>query len=274
MESPSDRPRAGHLQVPDMEHLIPERRMRHLFVVGSTLIAGAILLQPTPARAQAPAAPTITVSADATLQVPADSVTFTLSWLLGAAPGDAQQPEDDKTITDLKALLHDAGAGAVPIRFSATPSWMSYNSDDDNAERAQRTRRVEVTLTGRSVITAVLTRLRNHPVLRVDDSDFDCTCREAMQHQASAMAFAKARGRAEALATAAGGHLHGLRMVTNQPFGMYMGYQEGRVSASYANAGNAPQPPSRITSQPSGDGLQIPLLNVREMVYTVWELGE
>jgi uncharacterized protein YggE len=236
-------------------------------------MAGAMLMQPAPALAQKAAAPTVTVSGEATLQVPADSVTLTLSWLLGAAPGDAQQPEDDKTVADLKALLREAGAGSATLRFSAMPSWMMYDSDD-NPDRAQRTRKVDITLTGRSVITAVLTRLRNHPVFRIDRSDFDCTCRETVQHQASALAFARARGRAQALATAAGGHLHGLRMVTNQPFGMYMGYQEGRVSASYANAGNAPQPPSRTTSQPSGDGLQIPLLDVREMVYTVWELGE
>jgi uncharacterized protein YggE len=236
-------------------------------------MAGAMATIPGVALAQQQAAPTVTVSAQATLQVPADSVTLTLSWLLGAAPGNAQQPEDDKAVADLKTLLSEAGAANVPLRFSAMPSWMMYNSDD-NPDRAQRTRKVDVTLTGRPVITAVLVQLRNHPVLRIDRSDFDCTCREAVQHQASALAFARARGRAEALAAAAGGHLHGLVTVTNQPYGMFAGFQEARVSASHVSAGKPPQPPRGEALQPSGDGLQIPLLDVQEMVYTVWELGE
>jgi uncharacterized protein YggE len=236
-------------------------------------MASAMLMQPAPALAQQAAAPTVTVSGEATLQVPADSVILTLSWLLGAAPGDAQQPEDDKTVADLKTLLREAGAGSVPLRFSSMPSWLAYRSDDD-PDRAQRTRKVDVTLTGRPVITAVLVRLRNHPVFRIERSEFDCTCREMVQHQASAQAFARARGYAEALATAAGGHLHGLVTVTNQPYGMIAGFQEASVSASYVSAGKPLQPPRSGTLPTSGDGLQIPLLDVQEMVYTVWELGE
>ena len=247
--------------------------MRYFLVARSSLMTGVITLMPAAALAQKPAAPTVTVSAEATLQVPADSVTITLSWILGAAPGVAQQPEDDKTVADLKALLRDVGAGTAPIRFNAMSPWMSYQSDD-HPDRTQRTRTVDVTLTGRPVITAVLTRLRNHPVFRLDRSDYDCTCREAVQHQASALAFARARGRAEALATAAGGHLRGLLTVTNQPYGMYAGFQTVAMSAGYVSD-RAPSPPPRTGSLLlSGDGLQIPLLDVQEMVYTVWELGE
>jgi hypothetical protein len=52
------------------------------------------------------------------------------------------------------------------------------------------------------------------------------------------------------------------------------GFQEASVSTSYVSAGNPSKPPRSKLLQPSGDGLQIPLLDVQEMVYTVWDLAE
>jgi uncharacterized protein YggE len=154
------------------------------------------------------------VTGDAVLHAPADSATLTIAWVLGSAPGDAQQVEDDKIVARLSALLKDAGAGSAALRFPEGQPWMS-SGDDDDPERAQRQRKVEVTITGRQTITDVLARLRNDPVFQVQGSLFDCTCHEDMDRRAEALAFGSARRSAEALATAAGGKLGGLVAVSN-----------------------------------------------------------
>ena len=246
--------------------------MRCLMSAGSAFLLASLSMAPAPATAQDQSPPTIVVTGDAVLHVPADSATFTIAWVLGSAPGDAQQAEDDKVVADLSALLKNAGAGAAPMRFSEEQPWMSYG-DDDNPERAQRQRKVDITITGRQTITDVLTRLRNHPVLLVQGSVFGCTCAEEMGRRAEALAFAKARRSAEALAAAAGGHVSGLVAVSNQPYGFGMALPGFAASEGMAlnEARIAAPPVDRVAT--TGTGLQAPLLNVRAMVFTVWQIG-
>jgi uncharacterized protein YggE len=248
--------------------------MRFHMYAGSVFLLAALPLAAAPAAGQEQSPPTIIVTGDAVLHVPADSVTLTIAWVLGSAPGDAQQAEDDKIVAQLSGLLKDAGAGSAPLRFSEGQYWMSYHDDDDNPDRAQRQRKVDVTITGRDVITAVLARLRNHPVLQVQASDFGCTCKDDMARRAEALAFAKARRSAEALAIAAGARVTGLVAVSNLPYGFSMAMPG--LAASSAMSLNeasitAAAPVDRV---PTGSGLQAPLLDVRGAVFTMWRIGE
>jgi uncharacterized protein YggE len=248
--------------------------MRYPISAGSAYLLAGLALAPTLARAQEQSPPTIAVTGNAVLHVPADSATLTIAWVLGSAPGDAQQTEDAKIIAQLTALLKDAGAGNAPLRFSENQYWMTYGDDNENPERAQRQRKVDISITGRPVITEVLARLRNHPVLQVQGNEFSCTCHDEMERRAEALAFAQARKSAEALAAAAGGHVSGLVAVSNQPYGFSMAMPD--FAASQAMSLNeasvkAPAPVDRAST--TGDGLQAPLLEVRGMVFTMWRLG-
>lgn len=248
--------------------------MRFHMYAGSVFLLSAFALTSVPAAGQEQSPPTIVVTGDAVLHVPADSATLTIGWVLGSAPGDAQQAEDDKIVAQLSGLLKDAGAGAATLRFSDDQYWMSYRNDD-NSDRAQRQRKVDVTITGRDAITAVLARLRNHPVLQVQESEFGCTCNDEMEHRAEAMAFAKARKSAESLAAAAGARVSGLAAISNQPYGFGMvmpglGYSQ----AMSLNEGRVTPPPTADRTPGGGSGLQAPLLEVRGAVFTIWRLGK
>lgn len=247
--------------------------MRFLMCAGPATLLASLALTPALTLAQEQSPPTIVVTGNAVLHVPADSATLTIGWVLGSAPGDGQQAEDSKVIAQLSRLLTDAGAGDAPLRFTDDPYWMSYHDDDDNPERAQRQRKVEVTITGRQVITEVLARLRNHPVLQVQESEFGCTCNDEMERRAEALAFAKARRSAESLAAAAGGRVSGLAAVSNQPYGFSM-VMPGFAASQAMSLNEASITPAPMDRAPGGgNGLQAPLLEVRGMVFTMWRLG-
>jgi uncharacterized protein YggE len=241
---------------------------------GPALLLARLALAPTLALAQEQSPPTIVVTGNAVLHVPADSATLTIGWVLGSAPGDAQQTEDSKAIAQLSTLLKEAGAGDAPLRFTDDQYWMPYRDDDDDPERAQRQRRVEVTITGRQVITDALARLRNHPVLQVQESEFGCTCNDEMARRAEALAFAKARKSAEALAAAAGGHVSGLVAVSNQPYGFSMAMPGFAVSEAMSLNEASIMAAAPVNRVPAGSGLQAPLLDVRGAVFTMWRIGK
>lgn len=255
----------------------PESRVQRFVNRASfaTALMVGLALVPLPALAQTQgqieAEPTVTITGTATLQVPADSGTLTIRWTLGAARGDAQKAEDDKAVAALDTLLRNAGAPAAVLRFTDEEPWVYARSD--SPQDRQRVREVKVTLSGRSTITAALGQLRNHPIFEVSDADFECTCRDEAERRAEALAFGKARQSAEALATAAGGQVRGLVAISNQPYGF------GLATQSATTGSGMPLEEASITTRAAervstvGRGLQVPLLEVNGMVFTVWKIG-
>lgn len=246
--------------------------MRRLVYTTAMAMMALLIQPPASLPGQEPTSPSVTITGVAVLQVPADSATLDISWTLGAGRGDAQQAEDQKAIASLTTLLDEAGAHRTVLRFPDESPWMSYGQPEQ-PELAQRQRHVSVTVSGRSVLTTLLRRLRNHPVFTVSDADFACTCEESAQLRADAQAFAKARRSADALASAAGAHVQQLVSLSNQPmFGVFAPSQT-LSTAGMDVTGPMPPPPSDERALSADGLLQLPLITIHATLVTVWRFG-